>query len=280
MIKLKLKYFNGTEEVETITPTMFNDNTSQVWKIGILANNYKSVLESQIIWIYENESELLHVAQLSDLVNSYTGHPRPLHTLFMPFLPYARQDKPISNKTTFAERTFSKFINTLKFDRVISFDVHGVTTIENLHKISSESIIKKIFEDGQYEVYCYPDGGACERYVLEPSVHGAKYRNPYTGEIEDYQLITEYRDKKTDKTHGVNIAGKKILIVDDLCDQGGTFVALMELLKNHKPGDIGLYISHMVGDSPIEQKLHDAGITNIYYTNSLIKNEEKGIKIV
>lgn len=278
MIKLKLKYFNGIETVENIIPLIFNDNTSQVWKIASIAANYKSVLEAQIIWVYENESEFLHVAQLSDLIDSYTGYPAPLKTLYMPFLPYGRQDKPISNKTTFAQRTFTKLIDSLNFDRVISFDVHGTCTIKNLHKINAQSIIENIFQTNGYEVYCYPDGGACGRYVLEPSVNGVKYRNKMTGEIEDYQLTTEYEDAKG-FTHGVNIQGKKILIVDDLVDGGATFLALMELLKPHKPSEVGLYVSHFVGGEEVKEKLKNAGITSIYYTNSLPKNEETGIKI-
>lgn len=48
-----------------ITPTIFSDNTSQVWKIDpkIVKN------ENIIHWEFENESELIHVAQLKDLVD-------------------------------------------------------------------------------------------------------------------------------------------------------------------------------------------------------------------
>lgn len=273
MIRLKLTYINDTT-YETVVPTVFPDNTSQVFKIKSIANDYANVTHAEIIWQYENESEFLHVAQLKDLLDSFTGYPRPVTVLNIPFLPYGRQDKPISNTTTFAQRTFTKLVDSLNFDRVISFDVHGVCSIKNLHKLSANTIIKKVFDDNKYDIYCYPDGGACERYIDERSeepntINGLKIRNQQTGKIEDYQL----------ETNGIELFGKRILIVDDLCDGGATFIELMKLLKEHDIGEVGLYVSHGIFSKGYEP-LIEAGITNFYTTNSLPRNEEKGIKIV
>jgi ribose-phosphate pyrophosphokinase len=277
MITLKLTYFNGKVEKEVITPTIFPDGTSQVYKVEAITKDYRNVTEAQIIWQFESEVELMHVAELSDLLDAYTGNPRPIKILNVPFLPYGRQDKPITNTSTFAERTFSKMINAMKFDRVLSFDVHGVTTIDNLQKLSANETIKTIFTDNGYDVYCYPDGGACERYLHEPSVNGLKIRDQKTGKIIDYQLVTEYEDS-TGHTHGVNVEGKKVLIVDDILDGGATFIELMKLLKNVKVGEVGLYTSHAIASKGYDH-LKEAGISNFYTTNSLIKNID-GINIV
>ena len=278
MIRLKLKYFDGQEIIETIIPTMFPDGTSQIWKIEGITKNYRNVVNSEIIWQYENEAEFLYVSQLSDLLDSYTGYPRPLKTLNIPFLPYGRQDKPISNSTTFAQRTFTKLIDSLEFDRVVSFDVHGICAIKNLIRLSANEIIKKVFEDNKYDIYCYPDGSACERYLHEPSINGVKERDPQTGKIEGYYLVTEYEDKNG-KTHGVNPKDKRILIVDDLLDGGATFIELMKLLKRENVGEVGLYTSHTIASKGYEH-LKEAGISQFFTTNSLIKNEQEGIKII
>ena len=278
MITLKLEYYNGEKLSEVITPTIFPDGTTQVYKIQAITKDYRNVVRSEIVWQFENEAELLHVAQLSDLLDSYTLHPRPVKILNVPFLPYGRQDKPISNSTTFAERTFAKLLNSLEFDRVVSFDVHGTTTVKNLQTLSANETVKKIFEENGYEVYCYPDGGACERYLHEPSVNGAKIRDKITGKIVDYQLTTEYEDKNG-FTHGVSVKGKKVLIVDDLLDGGATFIELMKLLKNVEVGEVGLYVSHAIASKGYEH-LIEAGITQFFTTNSLPRNAEKGIKIV
>lgn len=277
MIKLLLTNLDGNTE-EVITPTLFPDGTSQCWKIDSISKNYRNCVKAEILWRFENESELIHVAQLSDLLDSYTGGTKPLKVLNIPFYPYGRQDKPITNTSTFAEKTFAKLVDSMKFDRVISFDVHGTATVQNLHNVSANNVIKKVFEDNGYDVYCYPDGGATERYLHEPSINGVKVRDHYTGKIKDYYLVTEYEDK-TGKTHGVEVEGKKVLIVDDILDGGATFIELVKMIKTYNPGEIGLYTSHAIASKGYDH-LIEAGITKFYTTNSLVKNEEQGIKIV
>ena len=267
MITLRLNYLNEVKE-EVIVPTIFPDNTSQVWKVKVLQEKFSQVLTATIIWQYENEGELMHVAQLSDLIDSYAGETKPFKVLNIPFLPYGRQDKPILNYMTFAQLTFGKMINALKFDKVISFDPHGISNLDHFHRISANDIIQKIFEDGKYDVFCFPDGGACSRYQHEPSVNGLKYRNKSTGVIEDYQLITD----------GVDIEGKRLLIVDDLLDGGATFIKLAALLAPFKPAAMGLYTSHSIASKGYDH-LKEVGYTEFYTTNSLIKNKE-GINII
>lgn len=269
MIRLKLKYYDGTESIETIIPTVFPDGTTQTWKVQSITKNYRNVVSSEVIWQFENEAELIHVSQLSDLLDAYTGYPRPLKLLNVPFLPYSRQDKPISNSSTFAQYSFTKIIDLLQFDRVTSFDVHGHSSIKNLVKVSANELIKKVFEDNKYDIFLYPDGSACERYLHEPSINGVKIRNQQTGKIEEYYL----------ETSGVDVKNKRVLIVDDICDFGNTFIELMKLLKSHNPAEVGLYVSHGLFSGGFE-KLQESGISQFFYTNSLVKNEEHGIKIV
>lgn len=278
MVKLKLKYFDGNEEIEIVNPLVFPDQTSQVFRVKAITKNYRNVVSSEIIWQFENEAEFMHVAQLSDLLDSYTGDPRPLKILNIPFLPYGRQDKAISNNSTFAQRTFTKMIDSLNFDRVITFDCHGVCTIKNLIKLSANETIKKVFEDNKYDVYCYGDGSACKRYLHEPSINGVKVRNQQTGNIEEYYLVTEYENKLGNNV-GVDPKDKRILIVDDILDGGATFIQLMSLLKEHNVGEVGLYTSHAIASKGYDH-LKEAGISQFFTTNSLTKNEESGIKIV
>ena len=279
MITLKLTNM-GNVTKEMINPLIFNDNTSQVWKIESISKGYRNCTQAEIVWQYENEAEYLHIAQLKDLLDAYTGECKPITILNIPFLPYGRQDKPISNTTTFAQRTFTHLIDDLHFDRVVSYDVHGVCTIKNMHKLSAAPVIISLLEDNKYDMAVYPDGGAAERYYLNdfPSVSGIKKRDQMTGKIVDYYLQNEYR-KADGEFVEVPIEGKKLLIVDDICDFGNTFIELTKLLKVHNPAQIDLYVTHGLFSGGFD-KLKEVGITNFFYTNSLPKNEETGIKIV
>lgn len=65
MIKLLV---NG-QEVK-FTTTIFPDGTSQVWKVEDQGLNLE---EAEILWVYENESELFHVLQLAHLLEAQYG---------------------------------------------------------------------------------------------------------------------------------------------------------------------------------------------------------------
>ena len=75
--------------------TTFSDKTTQVWKLTNLKNSL------HVVWDFENESEIIHLAQLKDLADA-SGI--DFSTLLISYLPYARQDKEVSNETTFALR--------------------------------------------------------------------------------------------------------------------------------------------------------------------------------
>lgn len=98
MIKLKItpdaqSPFNDAEKEVEITPTFFPDGTGQVWK---LPTNIKNAVQfayfTEVIWIFENEAELIHVCQLAQLIAKLSNrHIRA--SLFIPYLPYGRRIK-------------------------------------------------------------------------------------------------------------------------------------------------------------------------------------------
>ena len=54
--------FNGI----IVRPTIFPDGTSQVWKLANLSEDDDA--ENHILWEFEDEAEIFHLAQLVELV--------------------------------------------------------------------------------------------------------------------------------------------------------------------------------------------------------------------
>lgn len=239
MIKL-----NGKE----IKPTIFPDKTSQVWKVdlsGICSSHY-TIIE----WIFENEAELIHIAQLKQLVD----HESPLHCLtklVMPYLPYARQDKDVSNSSTFALRTFAKFVNMMRFDEVEAFDPHSKLPeeiIERFKATAPNREVERVYDATHPHVVYYPDKGAWRRYterldrawtMAYDTAIGDKVRNQETGEITGLE-IRWCKDNEMVTT----LYNLDVLMIDDLCDGGTTFIKAAEAMKKMGARNISLYVSH------------------------------------
>jgi ribose-phosphate pyrophosphokinase len=239
---------NGKE----IKPTIFPDKSSQVWKIDIPETSVYT-----ITWKFESEAEFMHVAQLKTLLNKNRG----IKILEMPFLPYGRQDKEVGNESTFALRTFASLVNLLCFDKVVTIDAHNPRLSEDLfaeliNYTAKGNIIKALQETGA-DCLAFPDAGALHRYKISddfPCLFANKTRDQLTGEIISISLTS---------INGISPKDKTVLIVDDICDGGRTFIELAKVLKEHGVKNIHLYVSHGIF-SKGKEVLREAGIQRIF----------------
>lgn len=249
MIKL-----NGVE----IVPTIFPDGTSQVWK---LPQQSLSGIAFNIVWDFEKESELFHIIQLHDLLK--TVNKLCDINLHIPYLPYARQDKEISNNNTFARDTFIKIISrTCSFSRVTCLDAHSNLPIL-IESIFPENEIDFAFDQVKPTLICFPDTGAKDRYRKFfgkfPMCSFSKDRDQSTGRIKN-MFLNEL----------VDIKGESVLIIDDICDGGMTFKLCAEKLLTLGAKDVNLYTTHGIYSKGIET-LKESGIKRIFNRKGEVK---------
>jgi ribose-phosphate pyrophosphokinase len=248
MIKL-----NGHE----IKPTIFPDKTSQIWKISDLFVNGRQ----QITWEFESESEIIQLKQLADLVE----FKRFSASLYMPYLPYGRQDKPVSDMQTFALLSLSRIINSMGFWEVKTLDAHSRKFnhfFKSAENILPNKEIRTALIASNPDVIVIPDSGA-KRYLDMPILEGYPYcigekeRDEATGYITNYEIDGE-------------VDSRKCLIIDDICDGGMTFKLLAAELLSQGAAEVNLYVTHGIFSKGI-QTLKDAGINRIFTHKGEIK---------
>jgi len=254
-----------------INVTTFPDHTSQVWKVEGLED------AKRVEWRYENDSEFLHLIQLIMLLEELDKEIE----LFIPFMPYARQDKPVSNETTFAGATCGWCIGSVGsyISKLTTVDVHSDIVIRMisgtslaLNNISPE--IDNIYPQSlidvvnEYDVVIFPDEGAKERYgkLFNPEFKYSlsKVRDQLTGEI----LCMRFNE--TD----VNLRNKRCIIVDDICDGGRTFVGVSDTIDtmDAECGELALCVTHGIfSNMSILDSMLGRHFDKIYTTDSLYR---------
>jgi ribose-phosphate pyrophosphokinase len=245
--------FNG----QKIAPLMFPDGTSQVWKVP------GELQSGDIVWRFEHEGELMHVAQLSCLIK---GEVR----LVMPYMPYARQDKEISNEQTFALRPFASLINKMQFKEVLAVDVHNVAftkdKIDRFTNIEPIGFHTDVTNAVDPDLVIFPDAGAKARYQYiddYPIMVFSKKRDQSTGKILGFEAVEKPEEVIKQKSVG--------LIIDDICDGGATFLGIAEeVKKTYSQMKLHLAVTHGLF-SKGQKVLTDAGLT-LHTTNSLVRN--------
>lgn len=254
-----------------IKATIFPDGTSQIWQLPtdlLVDLALREYIE--VKWKFESEAEIFHLIQLSVLLRTYC--PKASLNLSTQYWPYARQDKEVRNDQTFARGVFETLMSGF-YDSASGLDVHSDTSFVKSAK--PDTRIAALIKQYGYNHIVFPDAGAKNRYrpvvdiafgrglgladnLTKMSTYFRKVRNQKTGKIE---VIEPQSDITA-------VDGKKCLIVDDICDGGGTFCGVAEQLRNAGAKSVGLYCTHLIlskGCIP----LFEAGITNIYNTKGL-----------
>ncbi len=183
-----------------------------------------------ILWCYDNDAELFTLICLVDYLREH--YPQAPRRLILPYIPHARQDREVSSRL-FTLKSFAKVINSLDFIEVEYYDPHS-------------DVAKALIDRGSF-VYSpfmvsykdfavmYPDAGAAKKYgaaegVTNPII-GNKHRNE-EGRIDSYELMNFVEGTK------------KVIIRDDICSYGGTFVAAAKELRKRGVEEIILVVTH------------------------------------
>jgi len=224
----------------------------------------------EIKWDFESENEVFYLCQLGYLLwQEYACNP----VLVANWLPYARQDKAVNNKSTFAKEVFIQLIDAAGYDHIETYDAHSPHWF-----VKSKQPIELIEAAlPGHHIVCFPDAGAKTRYlelvqgVARNSfqddvdfIWAKKKRNQQTGEIEGLELVT----------NGLDLTSKNILVLDDLADKGGTFIHLAKELKKYNIKMLDLAASHgLFTHENGYMHVIESGYDKIYTTNSLLINQ-------
>lgn len=191
--------------------------------------------------------------------------------LFMPYVPYGRQDRVCVPGESFSLKAFANLINTLPFARVTVVDPHSSVTeavFDHLHVITQADVIHRFAaftsRVAQGVVFISPDAGANKKtselaryYGADEFIRADKLRDLSTGEIKETIVYSE------------PLEGRDVVIADDLCDKGGTFLLLAKALRAKGVGKIVLYVTHgLFTHARGVDHLLSNGIDEVYTTNS------------
>jgi len=196
--------------------------------------------------------------------------------LFIPYFPAARQDRVMIKGESLSVKVYADIINTLQLNKVFVFDAHSEVTpalVNNCEVIPNHTFIQQVLNViGENVKLISPDGGALKKiYKVSEFLGGV-----------DVVECSKSRDVKTGKLSGFKVYeddlnGMDCLIVDDICDGGGTFVGLAEELKKKNAGKLYLAVSHGIFNKGFEVlDCFDA----IFTTNSVKDFEGENVTVI
>lgn len=215
---------------------------------------------------WEDFGELLTVTNAVKNVHKLLEQDTELH-LVIPYVPGGRQDRISNIGEPFTLKVYTDIINAQNYDSVTTIDPHSTVTealINNLKTIDVSRILHDLVDENQYDTIIIPDAGAAKKTF---SVYFPDKLNV------DFIQCLKKRDTVTGKLSGFRVIDDlprfaNILVVDDICDGGGTFLGLAEEIEKFRPKTLDLYITHGIfskGTNIIRSKYDRVYTTNSFY---------------
>jgi ribose-phosphate pyrophosphokinase len=162
-------------------------------------------------------------------------------TVVLPTYPYSRQHKKLSRESLSAARV-GQILENLGVNRLVTLDIHSKEIensfnhmrLENLH--GSYQILKVLATVADLKdedlVIVSPDVGAVERNKFYASILGRPLAMLY--KERDYSRVAQSAERGniTDMRLLGLVAGKTVLMCDDMLGTGGTLIKAMRVLKD------------------------------------------------
>jgi ribose-phosphate pyrophosphokinase len=203
-----------------------------------------------------NPDDLIMLAMASDYANRMGGGLKAL----MPYLPGARADRG----TPCGAEVYAHLINSMNLKEVICFDPHSPVITGLIHRLTildTLEVLKRTVLNGSinYSGIISPDEGSRARSgriadaVNLPLIKASKHRDFVTGKLSGFSC------------EALPDPDGRYLVVDDICDGGGTFIGLAEVLNIPKE-NLDLWVSHGVFSGKAARLKTAYG--QVYTTNS------------
>jgi ribose-phosphate pyrophosphokinase len=218
---------------------MYPDNTPVVDLEGVW-NKFAG--SSNILMVSRPDSLHEFVTHMF-VADSFAERGCPIKSLIIPRIPGARQDRlKWEGDMLFTLKSVAKMINERNFQKVVTLDPHSLATMALIDRVYAPEIdlVSHLTTDwvSGYAGIIAPDLGASKRaqdvakqFGL-PVFQAGKTRDPHTNKLSGFHFY----DTLVPDSH--------YLVVDDLCDAGGTFIGLAEEAKHVYGVTLDLFVTH------------------------------------
>jgi ribose-phosphate pyrophosphokinase len=215
---------------EGIQITIFPDSQPHV--------NIQDVAEGEEVKVICSLTDTSKLLQLLETANALDNLFAKKKILVLPYLMAARYDRLMVPGDSVDLKVIADLVNMCGFEKVYLYDVHSEAAfllIKNAVAITNEVLVKT-YNRPDAVLIC-PDAGASKKV--------GKYFG-WNSHIKDIVYCSKNRELATGKLtleilEPQECTNRNCVIIDDLCDGGGTFLAIAEKIK---PAHLTLIVTH------------------------------------
>jgi ribose-phosphate pyrophosphokinase len=188
-------------------------------------------------------------------------------TAVIPYFGYARSDKKDRPRVPITAKLIANLIASAGAERVLTVDLHA-SQIQGFFDIPVDHlfaapVIVNYFQKNPIE----------NLIVVAPDTGGAERARAYAKRLDTGLALCDKRREKANVAEVMNIvgdvSGKNCLIIDDMCDTGGTICKVAEALHKSGANNIFACFTHGVLSGKAIENLRNSHLKKIIVTNTI-----------
>ena len=191
-------------------------------------------------------------------------------TAVIPYFGYARQDRRTKARTPISAKMVANMLTGGGIERVLTMDLHAAQ-IQGFFDIPVDNLYASpIFALDILHAF---DGDMEDVMVVSPDVGGVARARELATRIGAPLSIVDKRREKAGEVSGMTVIGdvanKKCIIVDDICDTAGTLCKAAEVLMEAGATEVHACITHGVMSGPAVERVSKSVMKSLVLTDTI-----------
>src|SRR5213592_1178690 len=188
-------------------------------------------------------------------------------TAVVPYYGYGRSDKKDRPRVPIAAKLVANLLRTAGADRILTMDLHAAQ-IQGFFDIPVDHLYAAPVIIRHYQERPLPN-----LTVVAPDTGGAERARAYAKRLDAELALCDKRREKANVAEVMNVVGdvrgRSCLIVDDMCDTGGSLTKVAKALRDAGAARIDACFTHPVLSGAAVEQLAKSEIEQIIVTNTI-----------
>ncbi len=189
-------------------------------------------------------------------------------TAVIPYFGYARQDRKTEGRTPISAKLVANLISASGADRVLTVDLHA-GQIQGFFDIPTDNLFGgPVMIDDIKERY-----GKDKVVMVSPDVGGVVRARALANKLNADLAIVDKRRPEAGKSEVMNIIGEvkgaRCIMLDDICDSGGTLANAAAALKGQGAVSVSAYVTHGVLSGNAVQRIEKSVLDELVMTDTI-----------
>jgi ribose-phosphate pyrophosphokinase len=213
-----------------------------------------------------------HLMELLVMLDAFRRSSAERVTAVIPYYGYGRSDKKDRPRVPIAARMVANLLTTAGADRIVTIDLHAAQ-IQGFFDIPVDHLYAAPVMIRYYAQSPLPD-----LTVVAPDTGGAERARAYAKRLNAELALCDKRRERANVAEVMNVVGdvegRSCLIVDDMCDTGGSLTKVAKALKEAGAKRIHACFTHAVLSGRAAMHLEKSDIEKIVVTNTIPLNSK------